>query len=321
MNKVLWVKTGWSEFYRGGKVDGNFPFIKDGEQGHEAWNFLRQDETYYCYTPPQSGSGTPWNPDPDGWTVVCLAKDPKRSGIHVVGWYEDAELMGEYATRPDGFDPGGSAPSDDYFYSIRSRTAFLVPPDFRTVPFSHPSVRQGKYSFLAGPEVKVTDNKREVLDILQDRMARLARVAIRNPDIERAPDRENDEIDPLGGFGSPEHRKAVEEEAVRAAEKALGDLGYSCKSRESENLGYDLEATRKRDRSVLHVEVKGTSGKVPRFFMTANEHGYRKAAEWRLAMVTEALGRADVTIYTLRECEREFELVPMVWKGTKRSHV
>ncbi|WP_152615806.1 hypothetical protein [Leisingera sp. ANG-M1] len=40
MSKLLWVKFGWSDFYRGGPIDGNFPFIKDGEQGHEAWNFL-----------------------------------------------------------------------------------------------------------------------------------------------------------------------------------------------------------------------------------------------------------------------------------------
>lgn len=319
MDKILWVKFGWSEYYRGGPVDGNFPFIKGGEQGHEAWNFLRQDDgTYYCYTPPQSGSGTPWNVDPEGWTVVCLAKDPKRHGIHVVGWYEDAELIGQYAKRPRGFDPGGSAPSDDYFYSIRSKKAYLVPPEFRTAPFSHPSVRQGKYSFLLGPDVTITDNKRAVLDILRDRMERLSGVVIRNPDVETAPDRDNDEVDPLGGFGTPEHRKSVEEKAVEAAKRELKSLGYSCVSREDENVGFDLEATH-RDGHSLHVEVKGTSGAEPRFFLTANEHGYREAPEWRLAMVTDALGKPKVAIYTLREFEREFNLAPMVWKGSRKA--
>lgn len=320
MKKILWVKFGWSEYYRGGPVDGNFPFIKGGEQGHEAWNFLRQnDGTYYCYTPPQSGSGTPSNADPHGWTVVCLAKDPSRSGIHIIGWYEDAELMGNYATRPDGFDPGGSAPSDDYYYSIRSKKAFLVPPEFRTNPFSHASVRQGKYSFLAGPNVALTDNKRAVLALLENRLARLVDVAIENPDREKAPDRDNDEVDPLGGFGSPEHRKAVEEAAVEATKLKLETLGYGCVSREKDNVGFDLEATHKNSKDVLHVEVKGTAASLPRFFMTANEHGYREASEWRLAMVTAALGKPRVEIYTRREMEQVFDLTPMVWKGSWRA--
>lgn len=320
MDKVLWVKFGWSDYYRGGPVNGNFPFIKGGEQGHEAWNFLPQDNgTYYCYTPPQSGSGTPSNADPKGWTVVCLAKDPKRHGIHVVGWYEDAELVGQYARRPKGFDPGGSAPSDDYFYSIHSKKAYLVPPEFRTVPFSHPSVRQGKYSFLAGPDVSITDNKRQVLDILRNGMRRLGSIAIENPNVQSAPDRDNDEIDPLGGFGTPEHRKAVEDAAVEAARRELNKLGYSCVSREADKVGFDLEAKRDRDGDILHVEVKGTSGSEPRFFMTANEHGYREAPEWRLAMVTGVLGKPKVAIHTLREFERDFDLAPMVWKGTKRA--
>lgn len=318
LDKLLWVKFGWSDYYRGGPVDGNFPFIKGGEQGHEAWNFLRQDDgTYYCYTPPQGGSGVPWNPDLHGWTVVCLAKDPNRSGIHVVGWYEDAELMGKYVVRPDGFDPGATEPSDDYFYSIHAPKAFLVPPEFRTNPFSHTSVRQGKYSFLDGPSVDVNQNKREVRAILERRLAELRSVAIQNPDVETAPDHENDEIDPLSGFGTPEHRKVVEEAAIEAANAALKKLGYDSESREKDNVGFDLEATHK-DGSTLHVEVKGTAGKQARFFMTANEHGYREAPEWRLAMVVDALSRPKVQIYALREFEREFDLTPMVWKGTKR---
>jgi hypothetical protein len=321
LDKLLWVKFGWSDFYRGGPVDGNFPWIKGGEQGHEAWNFLRQsDGTYYCYTPPQGGSGTPWNPDLHGWTVVCLAKDPHRQGVNVVGWYEDAELMGKYEIRPDGFDPGGVAPSDEYYYSIRAKKAFLVPPQFRTNPFSHTSIRQGKYSFLAGPNVVTNDNKREVRAILEERLRRLKNVAIENPDVETAPDRDNDEIDPLSGFGDAEHRKSVEVAAVEAAKAVLGKQGYNCVSRENDNVGFDLEATHKNG-STLHVEVKGTASKLPRFFLTANEHGYREASEWRLAMVVDALSKPQVQIYDLREFEREFEIAPMVWKGTKRTQL
>jgi hypothetical protein len=235
----------------------------------------------------------------------------------VVGWYEDADLMGEYVVRPAGFDPGGVEPSDDYFYSIRAPKAFLVPPEFRTDPFSHPSVRQGKYSFLAGPNVTINDNKRQVRAILKSRFAQLGSVAVQNPDVESAPDRDNDEIDPLSGFGTAEHRKAVEEAAVRSVKATLKKQGYECDSRERENVGYDLEATHENG-SVLHVEVKGTNGKQPRFFMTVNEHNRLEDPDWRLAMVVDALTEPKVQTYNLRQFEREFDVTPMVWKGTKR---
>lgn len=322
MTKLLWVKFGWSEYYRGGPVDGNFPFIKDGEQGHEAWNFLRQDDgSYYCYTPPQGRDGsTPSNADATGWTVACLAKDPKQKGVHLVGWYENAVLEGKYAVRPAGFDSGASAPHDEFYYSIRAPKAFLIPPDERTEPFSHTSIRQGKYSLLAGPGVHVTDNKAEVRAIIEERLRRYAGVAIPNPDPKSAPDRDNDPVDPLRGFGTPEHRKKVEEAAVAAAVRELKKLGYTSRSREKDNVGYDLEAVHK-DGSALHVEVKGTSGKEPRLFMTRNEHDYREAPEWRLAMVVDSLGTPDVRIYTLREFERTFDLAPLVWKGVRKAAV
>lgn len=319
MSKILWVKFGWSDFYRGGPINGNFPFIEDGKQGHEAWNFLPQkDGTYYCYTPPQGGIGTPRNDDPHGWTVVCLAKNPEQRGLYVVGWYEDAELIGKYAVRPSGFDATGVAPEDDYYYTIRSSSVRFVPPEQRSRPFSHPSVRQGKYSFLDGPGVLITDNKRAVKSILQDRLKFFRDVSIHNPNARNSPDRDNDEIDPLSGFGDADHRKAVEKAAVKATWRKLVQLDYNCRSRESDNVGYDLQAIHQKDGSALHVEVKGTSGSEPRFFMTANEYSYRLSPEWRLAVVVDALTDPSVRLLTLREVECGFELTPMVWKAIRK---
>jgi hypothetical protein len=323
VSKILWVKFGWSDFYCGSPVGGDFQFIKGGEQGHEAWNFLPQhDGWYYCHTPPQGGSGTPWNDDPHGWTVVCLARRPKHTGIHVVGWYEDAELIGHYAVRPPGFDADRSALSDDICYTIRSRSVWFVPPELRTRPFSHCSVGTGKYSFLDGPDVDVTDNKRAVRLILEDRLARLGNVAIHNPNADNPPDqdpdRDDDEIDPLGGFGGPEHRKAVEDAAVKITSEEMTRLGYAVVSREKENVGYDLHATHQKDGSELHVEVKGTASHTPNFFMTANEYGYQQVPEWRLAVVTDALTKPTMVLRNLREVERDFDLRPMVWRANRK---
>lgn len=314
MEKILWIKFGWSKYYRGGPINGNFPFVKEGAQGHEAWNFLPQDGKYYCYTPPQNGYSTPTNADSDGWTVVCLAKNPKYKGIHVVGWYENATLEGQYRERPSGFDPRAPEPAGGFLYSIHAPTAFLVPPEARTDPFSHPSVGQAKYSFLAGPNVSRTENKEEVYNILKKKLARLINVAIKNPNATSAPDHDNDPVDPLNVFGTPEHRKEVEDRSVAAVERKLISMGYDCTSREKEKIGFDIEATHSNGTS-LHVEVKGTSGKDVRFFMTRNEYEYRQASPWRIAIVVDALGRPKIKIYTLSEFERTFDLIPLIWKG------
>ena len=82
MKKVLWVKFGWSEYYRGGPVNGNFGWLKANKgqknegRGHEAFNFYPgSDGAYYCYVPPQCGSSAPSNDDPNGWTVGAVVSD------------------------------------------------------------------------------------------------------------------------------------------------------------------------------------------------------------------------------------------------------
>lgn len=68
---------------------------------------------------------------------------------------------------------------------------------------------------MAGPDVDVDDNKERVLKILRRRLSALRLKAIHNPDEVRAPDPEADTEDALIGFGTPEHRKQVEEAAER----------------------------------------------------------------------------------------------------------
>lgn len=316
--KILWVKTGWAKRYAGDKVDGNFPWVAQGEIGHETYNFEPSSNgTYYCYVPPQSKRYQPKNPSSHDWTVVCLAKHPKRKGIHIVGWYEDATLEGKYKYRPESPETG-EAPQDgkegNWLYSIRSRNAFLVPVGQRKRPFSHVSVRRGKYSFLDGPGVTRTANKDAVLRMIDNRLKALRSVAIANPNSEDW----YDERDPLRGFGTPEHRREVEEAAEEFVVAHYAKQGYSCKDMTKKPVGYDFRFT--KERKVLCVEVKGTSGSEERFFITRRERSTsRSRPEWRLAMVTSAKNpKPGLTIYTLDEFERHFELECLTYEGTPK---
>lgn len=207
MKKVMWVKFGWSEYYRGGAVDGNFRWLNEGDgEGHEAFNYLPgPDGNYYCYVPPHGPhAASPSSPDPHGWTVICLAKFPSQKGIHVVGWYENATLTGKEVPRPE-YEAGVGFRHDvqgqPFSYSIKSDSAFFVPPEARTAPFSHPSIKQAKFSYLTGPGMKTTSAKVEVLAILEGELMRLRPYAIAQPNPTNGPDELEDDIDPLGGSG------------------------------------------------------------------------------------------------------------------------
>ena len=314
---MLWVKSAWSDYYRGGAVDGNFGFLEGGNDGHDAWNFQAFKGKYMLHTIPQIGAA-PDNDDKTGWTVICLAKRPEQTGIHIVGWYENATLEGDFVRRPKEMTKYFPASDDPYCYSIQSKTAYLVPPQHRTKPFSHPSIRSASYSYLSGPNVLESNNKKEVKALLLAELERLKSVAIKNPTPDNAPDLDNVFDNPLQGFGTAEHRKAVEVAAVKATISKLKKKGFRCTSREAENVGYDLFAKHKKHGD-LHVEVKGTAQADARFFMTANEYKYKQAPQWRLAMVTDALGDPKVKLMTLAKVEQKFDLEPMVWKASLKS--
>lgn len=320
MEKVLWVKFGWSDYYRGGVVDGNFSWLEDHKgtekegRGHEAYNFMpAADGKYYCYVPPHHPRSSPWNNDNEGWTVICLAKNPKHKGIHVVGWYENATLLGDWYTPPPRVSPDslGFVQSYDWSYNIKSERAYFIPPESRTIPFSDNSVRQAKYSFLRGPGITENDNKRRVLRILEDKLKNLQALAVLNPTAETVPDPELDQADPLLGFGTPEHRKMVELTAEEVVKDHYVTRGFSYDRVADLNCGYDYVFIKGKKR--FNVEIKGTSGKARRFFLTRNE--YRKLEDplWRLALVTSVLDDPHIEIFHKEDFEAEFDLEPLVY--------
>ena len=313
--KVLAVKFGWSEFYRGGPVFNNNRGVG------EKFNFLpTSDGSYYCYVPVEAELGKKLDAaERTGWTVVCLAKQPKVKGIHLVGWYENAALLAPAVNHPDGEDLGAY-----WLYSIRAPKAYLVPPDQRNSPFSNPSIGRSSFYRLSGPGAQPTRGlkKARATVLKQVKALKDGRVAVLNPHEGKPPDHENNETDPLRGHGTPEHRKKVEQAAVQVAQRELKRLGYSCKSVESQNCGYDLLATRRREPAELHVEVKGTSSSVQQFFLTPNEFKYQKAkghrAKWRLALVMNALTQPVYEIFDHKQFKQAFRCEPGVYVARSR---
>lgn len=326
MKKVLWVKFGWSDYYRGGAVDGDFTWINEnkdsGKQAHEAYNFMQgADGVYRCYVPPHGpNSSVPTSEDPTGWTVICLAKNPKHKGIHIIGWYENATLHGEWLPPPENHYVSKrndvDHPAYDWSYCISSKTAYLVPPEFRNMPFSNNSVRQAKFMYLQGPNVEEKSSKKELLNQLENLMEQMKKYAIKNPDAELLPDPELNSPDPLIGFSTAEHRKTVELAAENAVISYYTKKGYSCERVTNIPCGFDFIF--KKDNDILNIEVKGTSNSIPQFYITRNEYhkGLKSNPLWRLAMVTSALDESpEVCIYNSKELLNAFEIEPYVFTG------
>jgi len=334
MKKVIWIKTGWSEYYQGGPVDGNFDYLSESRkrserdvkrEGHEAFNFLPfPDGSYGIYLPPQAGDSIPHNEDSIGWTVVCLSKKPEQKGIHVVGWLENATLLGEFFDRPE-YKSGElfrlTHERHKFAYCIKSDVAYIVPPSARNRPFSHTSIRQGKYSFLGGPGEKITQNKVEVLKILQNELSVLKSLAIMNPTSSSMDDKDNDEVDPFSSFGTAEHRRQVEKAAVELVTRHFSGKGYIVESHENLNCGYDLYAKNEKQSKILEIEVKGTASTEENFFLTRNEHYYMNAGtrDWRLVLVTDALNNPVLRVYTAKQIRKRFLMEPLAWKCTLKA--
>ncbi|CAE6861599.1 hypothetical protein R69658_07642 [Paraburkholderia aspalathi] len=153
------------------------------------------------------------------------------------------------------------------------------------------------------------------LTLLQNRLAELRPVAVKNPSEDNSPDPEIDAVDPLKGFGTPELRKKVELAAEKAVIAHYQSKGFQHQRVTHLPCGHDFVFA--KGKTTLHVEVKGTVGNAPRFFLTRNEYtkGMGSNPNWRLAMVTDALADPKIVIYDAKDLTKFFELEPYVFVG------
>lgn len=117
------------------------------------------------------------------------------------------------------------------------------------------------------------------------------------------------------GFGTAEQNRKVEIAAMRAVEEHYAKAGFVPKDVSKMNLGWDITALHlKQDGHVRHVEVKGTSGSMPKVLLTRNEYDTAQSdPDWELAVVTMALTKPQVTIYSARQMTKA--AFPFVWEA------
>lgn len=304
--RIALVKTGWSDDYEGGPVLGRHAHVQEYDEAHERFNFLqRTDGQFYGYLPPIGKKERP--PQPmvkDGWLLVFVSAKNGNGPLTVVGWYEDAIFHDEYIPRPEyetssGFET--DVHGNKYSYCLSARTAHLIPAASRTDTVS------GDH-FKRTPVLYVRGNGKD--DLWRLKLARFAESLVSQGTTP-------DQLPPKLSFPDPEKRKRVEKAAIEAAKKFL-HKNYHIKDRQKDNCGYDLLARHRKSGEELHVEVKGTSSVIMHFYMSRNEFRYMPSPQWRLILVSDALGKAKTTLFTAAKVRQAFSIDPFAWEATTK---
>lgn len=305
MKKIAFVKTGWSEAYKGGPVAGRHAHISDYEEAHEKFNFFQgNDGCFYGYTHPIGANERPPQPkEKEGWLVIFVAAKDGTGPLTIVGWYENAKFEHEYTERPEystGVEFETDVHGQPYSFCIKADKGWLIDPPNRRFTVSGAHFRRTPVLYAAG-------NGKN--DWWRQDLAKLALKVV--GEVQKDPAAPT----PSLIFPDHDHRKKVEEASVIAAKLYLKSKGYKVVDRQKDNCGYDLLAKRSRSPKELHIEVKGTSGTLMRFFMSRNEKQYMPNPKWRLLMVTNSLVEPKAFLFTEKEVTDMFDLKPFAWEA------
>ena len=117
------------------------------------------------------------------------------------------------------------------------------------------------------------------------------------------------------GFGTAAQNRKVEVAAMKAAAAHYNNAGFETRDVSARNFGWDMTALHRTiEGQIKHVEVKGVSGSEPKVLLTRNEYETAQVdPDWELAVVTNALTKPTITIYSARQLKKVAE--PFAWRA------
>lgn len=276
MAGMILFNVGWMNHYRGvsakDRLINGGQFVVQTGTGGEAINFLPRNGRYRGYVKLKGNTlkieqlgGKKNAPYVENATIVFCATRP-GGGRVVVGWYHKAKVFREYQPRKP----------HRYIAEARVEDCQLQEVDDRV--FSIPPARKGSFGmgqsnirYLDSPEAK------GLVESLQHYMKNYGRPSSKTQKASTSK-------------ANVAMKKQVEETAVDYVEQYYIDRGFTCRSVEKDNVGWDLEC-KKLDLELL-IEVKGCSG-AAQVELTPNEYQAMKTKKhrnrYRLAVVSNAL--------------------------------
>lgn len=300
MSPILFINTGWMDFYRGVKNDsisGGGKYVKQHGWGGEIFNFKPWNRDLFGYGQPKidrkHGNETQIkieklgaNAEDDfikGITVVWTATNPHSGGTYIVGWYKNATVYRYYQSSPNGANRRYKGDLVGYFVEGKVRDSKLLPLDERIV-----NIKRQTKGWMGQSNIWYAEQQpafvKEVNSYIQDGIIP-AQLRIKTK-IGRVPLQQ----DPL-------KRAIVEKNAINEVVKYYTKLGFIVTSVEKDNLGWDLRAVKRTIE--LKLEVKGLSGQEFLAELTPNEYKNLQAdrTNYRICIVTSALKRPKLTVF------------------------
>lgn len=280
--KLLFANIGWMSHYRGNnpndKIVGGGSW--DNDDKHEVFNFMPIDGFCYGYVQPSRDSIRLNRIDSEGGNkeylkdvlVVWVSTHPTAGGTYIVGWYKNATVYSHFQ-----YSSIKSRGKFDYNIKAKENDCILLPIDRRV--FLVPRATKEKNGLLGKSNVWFADKdfpyvikfREEVIEYINSHSEKkdgITRKAVK-VDVEA--------------------KNRVEKAAVDFVTKQYKNLGYSIKSREKDNIGWDLDAT--KGKIHLKLEVKGLAGSQISVHISANEYEKMNANkdDYRLCVVINAI--------------------------------
>jgi hypothetical protein len=272
-------------------------YVDENNTGLEIFNFKPIGNTYYGNVNPTHDGQINLNRiyknidnESDclnGVLVIWCATAPEV-GTVVVGWYKNAEVFRKWEPFPENnknFDEHRDNHITTYRIGAQAGDVFLVNPQFRN--FIIPQANGNNCGFGMS-HVRYT-NESQCADLKSELIEYIKGFSNGDPrllDLNDLGREGNDESASMGwGATNPE----VEKIAVEFTKRFYQKKGYTVKSVENLNRGWDLEAT--KGERTLNIEVKGLSGDQCSVGLTPNEYRVFQSADdnYRLFVVTSCL--------------------------------
>ena len=300
MRPLLVLRVGYMERYDGpDTITSGGAYIAANGVGGEVFNFKPSRGKCYGYAMSRHFSGLnlrfidntrQWQEGDElsGVDVVFIARRQGHGQV-VVGWYRNATVFHRQYRVRRGSIPGMKETMRHFLCVADQASAHLLTEDQRT--FEVPYAPAGHKGFPGQSNVWYPENNLQQPGV-DAFVLRLLKYITTTTGMPLVPD----EIEPpatglRGGRGKPDHahNAAVEAAAVDAVWRHYEAAGYRLESVETENVGWDLVAT--KGRKTLHIEVKGMSASAIYFELTPNEYAKLKehAAVYRVCVVCDAL--------------------------------
>lgn len=293
---MLFCNIGWMHLYQGQNTEdqliggGKFP-VKN-KRGHEMCNFYPYENVIYGFVPTKGMRlGRLSARDHRAnyvegvdviWTAVDRYKNDGQTVI--VGWYRNATVYREYQQ----FDNNTLSTLhkeqgiDGYRIKADKENCFLLPYNMREL--NVPRMEEG---FLGISNIWYADSDLPNVKEYRERVRKYIEESEKLCLIKM-----EDNINKVNkNITDYNHNLLVEKNAIERCSSHYISNGYSVKSVEKDNCGWDLEAT-KKDKT-LCIEVKGLSGETAKVGLTPNEYNaFKKQDEnYRLAIIVNALSK------------------------------